>query len=165
MLPLQVRVDLGTKVMKRFPTFPKAPKYWSLIIRWSCTIWRIPILGGGGFLTSQQRCSLCILQPYPIGLGLVDMLEEWILQYQLLLNLSWLFWSSIPTIIFLKHISQFQINFHGHSFAHQIKTLVEYFIRSGKDKFENVFIIQTDRRTNFQHHFLKKDDIYSLFLM
>ena len=57
MLPLQVRVDLGTMVMKEYPAVPKAPiRLFNIISR--------PLVRG---VTPLQRSSRCILQPLPTG--------------------------------------------------------------------------------------------------
>ena len=55
-----------------------------------------------------------VYKKYP-ETGLAVVLEEWILLYRILFDLTWSFSSSIPTNTLLDYISQFPIDFYGHS--------------------------------------------------
>ena len=70
-LPLQVRVDLGARVMKRYSVFPKAP---ALLERHhQICLMSYPEHSrrgwGGVGHTPVQRCSWYILQPQLTGLS------------------------------------------------------------------------------------------------
>ena len=58
MQPLQVRVDLGTVIMKEYSTFPKAPASDCLESYSEHSL-------GVSYPSEEGVCSWCILQPQP----------------------------------------------------------------------------------------------------